>query len=185
MRAWYVITAFLLLMNASQAQQKIVGEENNQFEKITRCIQVQQNWQIIKPEFLKAELTKKVGGQTASIYLHSIEYKGKKDSLEVIVKDEMDSYREFGSDQFSIKPQKPIIIDNGKSIAIIKHITGASDAAYQAIAYIPENKSVLSITLITDSHQLFLNSIKEFETIVKSYSVDIEQIKIVTKNTFY
>lgn len=153
--------------------------------KISQRITLPEGWQINNEDFKNAVLSKLVNNEEAIISTYVINADMRTDSLESIIKFELDSYREFASDRFEVVNKNYLTVDNGKSLAIIKHITGAADANYQAVAYIPESKSVYVITLSSDNHKLFNETLPDFEEVVQSYKVDRERIWMVTKNTFY
>jgi hypothetical protein len=153
--------------------------------KVIKNITIPHGWSASGNEIYGNVLAKENSDSETTISFHLIEANMRYDSLESIIKFELDSYREFASERFEVKNAKPLLVDNEKSIAVVKHVFGAADAAYQAIAYIPESKSVLALTLSTDDHKIFSESLSQFEEIVKSYTVINERIQMVTKNTFY
>lgn len=174
-----------MLIKSMSAQTELDYTATINNHKISQYINIPDGWQIQNEDFNNAIITTSNTTDEAIISTYVIEADMQNDSIESIIKFELDSYREFASDRFEVKNMPPITVDNDKSIAIVKHVTGAADAAYQAIAYIPESKSVYVIALGTNTHKLFTETLPDFEKIVQSYKVDRERIWIVTKNTFY
>jgi hypothetical protein len=167
----------------AQTQLDYTSTINN--HKISQYLNIPEGWEIQNEDFNNAVIIKSNSTDEAIISTYVIEADMRYDSIESIIKFELDSYREFASDRFEVKNMSPITIDDGKSIAIVKYVTGAADAAYQAVAYIPESKLVYVIIYGTNSHKFFTENLSDFEKIVQSYKVDRERIWMVTKNTFY
>lgn len=164
-----------------KAQSTLQYIEQVRFDKVTYDIAVPLGWQVTNSDFKNAQLQK----QNAYILTHIVAYQTKRDSLEMVIKDEINNYKEFASEFFKVTAQKPLMIDNGKSVAVVKHITGGSDAAYQAVAFIPESSWVLIVSLLAETKPEFNQYLPEFEKMIQSYNVNKEYIREVTKHTFY
>jgi hypothetical protein len=185
MRAMVWSLFFIATAATLNAQTILTNTSQVYTVKSTKSITVSEKWVASSEDLYNTTLTPASTTDEINLGFYFIESNMREDSIENIIKFELDSYREFASDQFEIKNMPTIAIDNDRSVAFYKHIYSAADAAYQAVAYIPESKSILAITLSTDSHKLFNEYLEDFEKMIQSYMVERERIQMVTRNTFY
>lgn len=68
-----------------------------------------------------------------------------------------------------IKDAGKIVLKDKNTVAEIRHVIGGRDAKYQAIAYIPENGKIVTLTLSTYSDLFFEDHVGDFNTMVQSY----------------
>jgi len=119
----------------------------------------------------------------ATIHINHVPFDRHDEAMEDIIDYDMEGYLEFSD--VMVSNNKKITIDGGKSLAIIKHIRGASDADFMAIAYIPEAENITTVTLVSNNDGNFYESLKVFEEIVLSYQKRTEHLAVITKNSYY
>jgi hypothetical protein len=176
---------FIAAVSTLKAQTILTNTSQVYTVKSTKSITVSEKWVATSEDLYNATLTSVANADEVYMGFYFIEANMREDSIENIIKFELDSYRAFASDRFEIKNMPTLAIDNDRSVAFYKHIYNAADAAYQAVAYIPESKSILAVTFSTDSHKLFNEYLEDFEKMIESYTVERERIQMVTRNTFY
>lgn len=120
-----------------------------------------------------------------SMFINIVSIDNETETVEDLIAFDMKSYAEFGGNKIQISNSKKIFIDNNKSVAIIKIITGSSDAPFQAVAYIPERNTVLQLTLVANTQEFFDENYSAFEEFLKSYSYRSEIMPEISKNSYY
>ncbi len=103
------------------------------------------------------------------------------DTLDAIIDKELNDFKAFASEFYEVHDKGIIVVDEGKNVAIIKHILGSSDASYIASAYIPERDFILNINMTTDYYQAFHEMLPKFNTMVRSYRLLKEPV-LATNN---
>lgn len=120
-----------------------------------------------------------------SILINIVNYDNETETVEDIMEFDMKSYAEFRVGTIHISNTKKLFIDNDKSVAIVKIITGASDAPYQALAYVPERNTVLQVIFIAQTQQFFDEHYPAFEEFLKSYRYQAEILPTLSRDSYY
>jgi hypothetical protein len=160
--------------------------------KVTRTMTIPEEWEasyslksVQKSE--ESFIQKNQSWRTAagSMFINITPLNNENETVEDLIEFDMKSYAEFGGDKIQISNSKKIFVDGNKSIAIVKIITGSSDAPFQAVAYIPERNSVTQLTFIADTQSFFDENYAAFEAFLKSYSYQSEVLPMISKSNYY
>jgi hypothetical protein len=82
-----------------------------------------------------------------------------------------------------VKDAGVIVTHDKKKTSIVKHVIGGIDAGYQAIAYIPEKESIVTVTLSTYSKDFFDDHYSDFQKVVRSYSKNVQLSPTLSEST--
>jgi len=182
-----VLLLFCSSLNAQNLFQKSILKDG---QKMTRTMTIPQGWE--------ASYSTKTLHKSEDSYIPSSQHwrtaEGSfcinnlpldKESIEKVMEFDMHNYAEFGQENLTIKDGNKLYVDNDKSIALVKLITGSSDAPFQAVAYIPEKTTYTVVTFYANSETFFTENMPAFETFVKSYTYQSEALQVANIHTFY
>lgn len=123
---------------------------------------------LAKESFVKADEVGELGNGV--IYLREVALDEELTNLKSVVDLETKMFTLNKSAEVQVKDGGNITLADKKTTSVVKHVIGASDAKFQAIAYIPEKESVVTLTLSTYSKEFFDDHINDFRKMVSSYS---------------
>jgi hypothetical protein len=186
------VSVVFMFFATSQAQNLFTKTEITNGAKVTRTMTIPDGWEASYSmtnvhKSTESYIRSNQFWRTAegSMFINIVSIDNETESVEDLIAFDMKSYAEFGGDKIQISNSKKIFIDNNKSIAIIKIITGSSDAPFQAVAYIPERNTVTQLTLVADTQHFFDENYPAFEEFLKSYSYQSELLPMVSRNSYY
>jgi hypothetical protein len=158
--------------------------------KLTRTMSIPQGWEashsmkfVQKSEESYIPASQSWRTAEGSIFVTKVPLDNEQETIDDVIDFEVKTYTTFG--EVKVENSRTIIVDNDKSIAIVKKYYGASDAPFQAIAYIPERNSVTLVSFFADNETFFKQHLNSFETFVKSYTYNIEILPVALDNTYY
>lgn len=123
---------------------------------------------LAKESFVKADEVGELGNGV--IYLRETGLDEEVKTVQDLINLETKMFTLNKQGEVQIKDAGKITLADKKTASIVKHVTGASDAKFQAIAYIPEKESVVTLTLSTYSKEFFDDHINDFRKMVSTYS---------------
>jgi hypothetical protein len=97
------------------------------------------------------------------------------------MKHDIDKFKQ-NSPNLRVEEKESIEVDNGKKKARIVYFSADRFGSYEAVAYIPENKVVVIIVMISGNKEKFESNLKAFEDLVKSYMFITDEV-IINKPT--
>jgi hypothetical protein len=115
------------------------------------------------------KIVSEFNGREVNIDISKITFCIDDDTIDVVMDKELNDFKAFASEFYEVHNKGIIVVDEGKNVAIIKHILGSSDASYIASAYIPERDFILNVNMTTDYYQAFHELLPKFNTMVRSY----------------
>jgi len=113
----------------------------------------------------------------------SIAYRdsSKNEKIEGVMKHDIDKFKQ-NFPNLRVEEKESIEVDNGKKKARIVYFSADRFGNYEAVAYIPENKVVVIIVMISGNKEKFESNLKAFEDLVKSYMFITDEV-IINKPT--
>lgn len=130
--------------------------------------------------FVKADELGELGN--GNIIMNEIELDAETATLkEIMAFDERMMQLNKKENEVQIKSVEKMVLKDHKTVAEVKHVIGAADAQYQAIAYIPEKGKVVTLTLSTYSDLFFKEHINDFNKMVQSYHKENTIMPSITK----
>jgi hypothetical protein len=162
----------------------------NKGNKITRTMTIPQGWEasfslksVQRSEETYIKSTQ--SWRTAEGSFCVLNLPMENETFEKIIEFDIHNYTEFSEDAVTIKDGNTIFVDNNKSIAVVKLITGAADAPFLAIAYIPEKSTVTVVTFYAENENFFNENMTDFENFVRSYTYAVQSMPYASANSFY
>jgi len=139
-----------------------------------QSVTVPAGWKVKQGGF-KGSVIEKTGNSNITMYVNTFQAETEMRFIENVIAEEIETYREAVSGLFEVHDLGRFQVDRKKHVAHIRHIYGAKDAQYQAIAYIGEVGQIVSIAMLSDDKNLFQASLNDFKTFVESYTVYSEK----------
>lgn len=102
------------------------------------------------------------------------------DSLENFIKEDIETFKEKGSNNIKVITADNIKTNDGKD-ARVRVFTGDKWGNYEAVAFIPENKIFVMIVLTSRVESGFQKSLESFRSLVGSYKFWTEEVHIEKK----
>jgi hypothetical protein len=172
----YSVACVVALASVAEAQQK------------TSPVAIAEGWvqdnsrnaaQLARESFIKADEVGEIGN--GIIYLREVGLDEELTSLKDVVDLDAKMFT-LNKTTVQVKDAGKIVLADKKTTSVVKHITGSSDAQFQAIAYIPEKGSVVTLTLATYSKEFFEDHLNDFNKMVSTYSKDVRLTPIVSES---
>jgi hypothetical protein len=178
---------FSTVVNAQNLFQKSILKDGH---KMTRTMTIPEGWEasystktLHKSEESYIKSTQHWRSAEGSFCINNLPLD--KESIEKVIEFDMHNYAEFGQANLTVKDGAKLYVDNDKSIALVKLITGSSDAPFQAVAYIPEKTTYTVVTFYANDETFFTENMNAFETFIKSYTYNAEALQVANINSFY
>jgi hypothetical protein len=163
-----ILSTLLIVMSAYTINENSLSGvfKSNYIQSVT----VPAGWNIKQGGFKGAEI-EKAGVEGVSMRINTFQAETDMRFIENIIAQQVESYRKSASATLEVPISEKYQVDRKKHIAHIRHIYGAKEARYQAIAYIGEVGQMVTISLISNDNNQFRTSLSDFKTFVESYVV--------------
>lgn len=167
----FVLLVFVLLMSAFVPSKVQLFQQIHKNVPEAILMSVPTKWHATQQNVFPNKLVSDFNGEEVEMNITAVPFNIHDDSIELVIKEDIEEFRAFASDLFSVENKGIITVDEGKNVAIVKHVRGVTDAMYVAVAYIPERSYMLCVAFTANNYQTFQELLPDFKTFVRSYKL--------------